>query len=222
MNNHKTKKRKSKMNKWINKLKNTSGQSLAEFAVVAAMMGTMATTAAPKFSGVGEGAKGKKTMAEIDKIIQSGSNFYNAKVSSEGRGRFPGQTKYNTAVGGYTVPTSSTSVDAEAVLENALDSWIASDSPAFDDAVGSKWRSVFGISSTVAGLPSGSAVTDNASGVTEWNAEFGSNPIKSAFQDGHYIYVVLPGGGAGTAASSPVLYIADLESPGDYNKKLVP
>ena len=38
-------------------LKSTSGNTLAEFAVTTAMMATLATTAAPKFSGVGEGAK---------------------------------------------------------------------------------------------------------------------------------------------------------------------
>lgn len=42
------------------KLKGRSGQSLAEFAVTTAMMATLATTAAPKFSGVGEGAKEKR------------------------------------------------------------------------------------------------------------------------------------------------------------------
>jgi len=52
-------------------LKNVSGQSLAEFAVTTAMMATLATTAAPKFSGVGEGAKEKKTLADIDKILKS-------------------------------------------------------------------------------------------------------------------------------------------------------
>ena len=79
-------------------LKSTSGQSLAEFAVTTAMMATLATTAAPKFSGVGEGAKEKKTLADIDKIVKSANNFYNAKVTSEGRGRFPGQVKYNETV----------------------------------------------------------------------------------------------------------------------------
>ena len=33
--------------------KKVNGQSLAEFAVTTAMMATLATTAAPKFSGVG-------------------------------------------------------------------------------------------------------------------------------------------------------------------------
>ena len=51
------------------KIKSVSGNSLAEFAVTTAMMATLATTAAPRFSGIGEGAKEKKTLAEIDKII---------------------------------------------------------------------------------------------------------------------------------------------------------
>ena len=44
----------------IKNLKSNKGASLAEFAVVTAMMGTMATVAAPKFSGVGAGAENKK------------------------------------------------------------------------------------------------------------------------------------------------------------------
>ena len=83
------------------KIKSISGNSLAEFAVTTAMMATLATTAAPRFSGIGEGAKEKKTLAEIDKIVISSSNFFNNKVTTEGRGRFPGQEKYNVQVGGY-------------------------------------------------------------------------------------------------------------------------
>ena len=48
------------------KIKSISGNSLAEFAVTTAMMATLATTAAPRFSGIGEGAKEKKTLSEID------------------------------------------------------------------------------------------------------------------------------------------------------------
>ena len=72
-------------------LKSTSGNTLAEFAVTTAMMATLASTAAPKFSGVGEGAKEKKTLADIDKIVKSANNFYNEKVTTEGRGRFRDQ-----------------------------------------------------------------------------------------------------------------------------------
>ena len=61
------------------------------------MMATLATTAAPKFSGVGEGAKEKKTIADIDKIVKSANNFYNSKVTTEGRGRFPTRLKYDLA-----------------------------------------------------------------------------------------------------------------------------
>ena len=49
-----------KMKNILKKLKKVNGQSLAEFAVTTAMMATLATTAAPKFSGVGEGAKEKR------------------------------------------------------------------------------------------------------------------------------------------------------------------
>ena len=93
-------------------LKGRSGNTLAEFAVTTAMMATLATTAAPKFSGVGEGAKEKKTLADIDKIVKSANNFYNAKVTEEGRGRFPGQVKYDEKVGLY---------DNEAALITGVD-----------------------------------------------------------------------------------------------------
>jgi len=56
-------------------LRSTNGNSLAEFAVTTAMMATLATTAAPKFGGIGTGAKEKKTMNNIDKIITVENNF---------------------------------------------------------------------------------------------------------------------------------------------------
>ncbi len=68
----------------IRHFKKVNGQSLAEFAVTTAMMATLATTAAPKFSGVGEGAKEKKTLADIDKILKSANNFYNTQVTKAG------------------------------------------------------------------------------------------------------------------------------------------
>ena len=92
------------MKKFLKSLKRVNGQSLAEFAVTTAMMATLATTAAPKFSGVGEGAKEKKTLADIDKIMKAANNFYNTQVTESGRGRFPGQTKFDKNVpenGGY-------------------------------------------------------------------------------------------------------------------------
>ena len=204
------------------KLKGRSGQSLAEFAVTTAMMATLATTAAPKFSGVGEGAKEKKTLADIDKIVKSANNFYNEKVTSEGRGRFPGQVKYNESVrdgGGYQ--NESSVVAGLDVFET------------FESAEASKWASIFGTQNPENPMPTGASVNtaedpDNDGsftetvGAEEFLNEFGGNAVKSPFQDGHYIYTVIAGGGSGQSSYSPILYVADLESPANFKKKLQP
>ena len=215
------------------KIRNIKGNSLAEFAVTTAMMATLATTAAPRFSGIGEGAKEKKTLAEIDKIVIASSNFFNSKVTSEGRGRFPGQEKYNVAVGGY---------DSEIALLNVIGSDANQNSTntfnTYNHSEGSNWRSIFGVSAEGASLPSGSLVINDNSGVeghTEFMAEFANNAIKSPFQDGHYIYIVLPGGiqyvdpdGDGVYVPvpcldcSPILYVADNENPSKIYKKYQP
>ena len=203
--------------------KGRSGQSLAEFAVTTAMMATLATTAAPKFSGVGEGAKEKKTLADIDKIMKSANNFYNAKVTSEGRGRFPGQVKYNESVpdndGGYA------NEDALIASINLFET--------YESGEASQWASVFGTTNVESPAPQGSSVNvsedddgdnsfDVSAGAEEFLNEFGGNAIKSPFQDGHYIYTVIAGGGSGQQSYAPILYIADLESPKNFNKKLQP
>ncbi len=138
------------------KIKNVKGNSLAEFAVTTAMMATLATTAAPRFSGIGEGAKEKKTLAEIDKIVIASSNFFNSKVTTEGRGRFPGQEKYNVAVGGY---------DSEITLLNIIgadaDQSSQSTFNSFDHGEGANWRSIFGVDAEGASLAEGSAVIND-------------------------------------------------------------
>ena len=210
----------------IRYLKSTKGQSLAEFAVTTAMMATLATTAAPKFSGVGEGAKEKKTLSDIDKIKSSANNFYNAKVTSDGRGRFPGQNKYNQTVpetGGY-----ATEVLLLADIKGANATFTTYTS---DDA--SSWASVYSTDHDDATAPSGHQISnteddnedgsfDEFVGAEEFLNEFGGNPIKSPFQDGHYIYSVVAGSGSGTSSVSPILFIADLESPKNFHKKLQP
>ena len=116
------------MKNLIKYFKSVNGQSLAEFAVTTAMMATLATTAAPKFSGVGEGAKEKKTLADIDKILKSANNFYNEQVTSQGRGRFPGQYKYDQPVpasGGYTFVDDQQ--DAELLVKLAVQGVIGDD-----------------------------------------------------------------------------------------------
>ena len=109
------------MKNLVKYFKSVNGQSLAELAVTTAMMATLATTAAPKFSGVGEGAKEKKTLADIDKILKSANNFYNSEVTTSGRGRFPGQGKYYETVpyeSGYDLADQKLAKDAvDAVLD---------------------------------------------------------------------------------------------------------
>ena len=208
--------------KLFKRLKSRKGHSLAEFAVTTAMMATLATTAAPKFSGVGEGAKEKKTLADIDKIMKSANNFFNEKVTSEGRGRFPGQIKYNRSV-----PD-----DAGYATEDELLAGIES-FQTFESAEASKWASIFGTQFEDASVPVGSSVNTSEDptedgefsetvGAEEFLNEFGGNAIKSPFQDGHYIYTVVAGGGSGQSSYSPILFIADLESPKTFNKKLQP
>ena len=172
------------------KFKSIKGNSLAEFAVTTAMMATLATTAAPRFSGIGEGAKEKKTLSEIDKIVIASSNFFNNKVTTEGRGRFPGQEKYDVQIGGY---------DSEIQLLTVIGDDAAEETSfnGYDNAEGSNWRSIFGINDASAGISDGSnIVNDDGSliGHDEFLAEFANNAIKSPYQDGHYIYIVLPGG----------------------------
>jgi len=213
------------------KIKSISGNSLAEFAVTTAMMATLATTAAPRFSGIGEGAKEKKTLSEIDKIVIASSNFFNNKVTTEGRGRFPGQEKYDVQIGGYASEIQLLAViGTDAAEETSFNG--------YDNAEGSNWRSIFGTNDASAGISAGSNVmNDDGSliGHNEFLAEFANNAIKSPYQDGHYIYIVLPGGvdyvdpdGDGTYVKvdcndcSPILYVADNEDPSKLFKKYQP
>ena len=93
----------------IRTVKSVKGNSLAEFATTTALMATLAATAAPKLSEMSEGTKGEKSRNEIDKLIKQAGNFYQDTADSEGRGRFPGQSKFNKAVGGGDYDNSDAS-----------------------------------------------------------------------------------------------------------------
>ena len=96
-------------------IKSTKGSSLAEFATTTALMATLAATASPKLSEMSEGAKSEKSMNEIDKILVQARNHYQTTADTEGRGRFPGQEKYNSAVGDYTTQLAlTTDIDGTA------------------------------------------------------------------------------------------------------------
>ena len=62
----------------------------------------------------------------------------------------------------------------------------------------------------------------NGKGAEEFLDGFGGEAIKSPFQDGHYIYTVIAGAGSGSQSIAPIMFVADLESPSSFWKKLQP
>lgn len=204
-------------------LKNNRGNSLAEFAVTTAMMATLATTAAPKFGQIGSGAKEKKTISNIDKILTVANNYYNQQVSEEGKGRFPGQSKYDQPVGGIDLSDGAlTDETLEAYIETILEQkqsyeselgefvYVFSTASDDDDALQDEWMNL----ETTVGFNSGGAL--------DFKKDFGNKGIKSPFQDGSYAYLVIPGSGSGTDAQAPALVVIDTENPSMLFKTLVP
>ena len=208
--------------------KSSRGQSLAEFAVITAMMATFIATAIPKFSDVMESGKAGKSIDEIDKILLQAKNFYETTAALEGRGRLPGQDKFDMAVGGYTDST------------DLLDDLLLFDTYS-DTALGKKWVSVFGTDNPKALMPSGSNFTDDTlsaelnnsgevicrncpegrmKGSDEWLGLFNREELVSPFQDGHYIYIVIPGYGSGEDVVAPKICVADGESPKHLHKMM--
>jgi len=212
----------------MKKLKSNKGNSLAEFAVVTAMMGTLATTAAPKFGAVGDGAKARSTVASLDKIMTVANNFYNKQVSEEGRGRFPGQTKYDEKVGGFDLPANTATDEAiEIYLETILNAYegyeadltdfvyVFSTSVTDEDALAGDWMSFVGdVHQIDAGF--------DVDGAVDFKTGFGNTGISSPFQDGAYIYLVIPGSGSGSETMAPAMIIADSENPAEFHKVLTP
>ena len=104
----------------IRNVKSIKGNSLAEFATTTALMATLAATAAPKLSEMSEGTKAEKSRNEIDKIIKQAGQFYQDMADTEGRGRFPGQTKFNAQVGGAAYDnTDASSTGTATALSNS-------------------------------------------------------------------------------------------------------
>ena len=209
--------------KLFKKLKSRRGNSLAEFAVTTAMMATLATIAAPKFGQIGAGAKEKKTIANMDKIITVANNFYNQTLSEEGKGRFPGQSKYDQPVGGVSLGDGQLTDEAleiyvETILENKDNYesdlgefvYVFSTASDDDDALQGNW------------MNTSTSVVFDEDGALDFKKDFGNNGISSPFQDGSYAYLVIPGSGSGTDAQAPALVVIDTENPAELHKFLVP
>ena len=212
-------------NSFIRKIKDVAGNSLAEFAVTTAMMATLAATAAPQFGSVGEGAKEKKTMNNIDKIIQASNSYYNQKLDVEGRGRFPGQAKYDEPVG--TAPAIEDGIDVSEGLERYIDESL-SVMDNFEDSGLDQFVYVFAQGSDDQDALQGdwvsleTAVDYSILGAGDFKELFGNNGMSSPFQDGAYIYLVIPGFGTGTNSQAPALVVADAENPIQLHKTLIP
>ena len=223
----------------IRNVKSINGNSLAEFATTTALMATLAATAAPKLSEMSEGTKGEKSRNEIDKLIKQAGSYYQDAADDEGRGRFPGQTKFNVSVGGaggtgYSNPDASTTGTAAAhdrsdahslVIQKDLGIIGSGDQgwEDYDESHLNGWVSVFGTTNADAPKPTGAVgITDNVIGTADWKNLMGDETLKSRFQDGHYVYTVVAGGGSGNSVYPPVLYVGDIENMTDFNNVLEP
>jgi len=223
----------------IRNVKSINGNSLAEFATVTALMATLAATAAPKLSEMSEGTKAEKSRNEIDKLIKQAGSYYQDTADDEGRGRFPGQSKFNVSVGGaggtgYTNADASTTGTAAAHTASDAHSLVIQKDLGiigtgdlgwedYDETHLNGWVSVFGTTNADAEIPTGvSGVADNAAGTADWKNLMGDETLKSRFQDGHYVYTVVAGGGSGKSVYPPVLYVGDIENMTDFNNVLEP
>ena len=228
----------------IRNVKSIKGNSLAEFATTTALMATLAATAAPKLSEMSEGAKAEKSKNEIDKIIKQGGQFYQDTADNEGRGRFPGQDKFNHAVtshAGYAATSKDTKEHEDAIMNDLSTDELVNYNTFTKSNSG--WTSVFGKDNADAQAPNGHSVyaddeddladcntcpreadgsEKNTAGPVEWLALFGDVPLKSQYQDGHFVYQVVAGYGSGADAYPPVLYVADIENASHFNNLLEP
>ena len=229
----------------IRNVKSINGNSLAEFATVTALMATLAATAAPKLSEMSEGAKAQKSVDELDKLVKQAGQFYQDTADNEGRGRFPGQDKYNQPVsGGSTVAAQTvTPYAVTSTSESAHETAILGDIGATGTYItwktaNSGWISVFGITNSDFPAPAEHTIapddTDLITGTCntcptvatigkdEWLLLFGGEPMGSQFQDGHFVYQVVAGYGSGNNTYPPVLYVADIENAANFNNVLEP
>ena len=143
----------------IRNVKSIKGNSLAEFATTTALMATLAATAAPKLSEMSEGAKAEKSRNEIDKIIKQGGQFYQDTADIEGRGRFPGQDKYDMEVGQGDEVEILEDLIGDVMVDPGTGAYIHANNGSvgsfteYDGGDGVDWVSVFGTTNGDAPVP---------------------------------------------------------------------
>jgi len=225
----------------IRNVKSIKGNSLAEFATTTALMATLAATAAPKLSEMSEGGKAEKSRNEIDKIIKQAGQFYQDKAETEGRGRFPGQPRHYDNVGFDAADYDNATTNTVASLATAHEKSDAHEAEVLKDlglngtdegwkqynqTHSATWVSVFGTSNADPRkvLPTGVSKVNNntAAGIAEWKLLFGGETLGSTFQDGHYVYSVIGGGGTGSDVYPPIMYVGDIENMTHFNNLIEP
>ena len=66
----------------------------------------------------------------------------------------------------------------------------------------------------------GANINSDHHAMEEWLHLFGWEPLNSPYQDGHYVYTVVAGGGSGDDVFPPVMYVVDIENAVHYNNVL--
>ena len=163
------------------------------------------------------------------KIAKQALNFYQDKAVSEGRGRFPGQTKYNQKVGGHSTITDLNDdlVGSYQITSNSNGESISTFTPPsfdkFNGTDGADWVSVFGDKNEDGSSFIGTTLNNDYPAVASvWQNLFGDEVLDSPYQDGHFVYQVFPGSGVGSQAQAPTLFIADLENPSQLHMIVIP
>ena len=124
-------------------------------------------------------------------------------ADEEGRGRFPGQQKFNEQVGGTAYDnTDATSSGTAVALANsaAHNADIMADLGLDGQMAGSSMTislKRLDLSFWYERSDEHMGVTDCAKCSDEWLPLFGDEVLGSKFQDGHYAYTVVAGGGSG-------------------------
>ena len=192
------------MKRLFNKIRSNKGNSLAEFAVTAAMMATLATTAAPRFSGVGDAGKANQTKQNLDKI------------------------------GGMVNQFFMNSDDGSVQTEASYSRWAAYSGASGAGHPGPKWRSVFGTNvvdnNYLGGVTDENLGTQFAHDEFKAYLSKDEGAIKSPYRQGHYVFAVIPGGTKyyyddvdGSLKTrqcndcGPIMVIADAYNPSKYH-----
>ena len=166
---------------------------------------------------------------------------FDVSIGSNGTGNYDNGSG---STNGLTADLAASEAHETAILKdlgitttNPTDGW-----DRYNEAHLVEWQSVFSTSFTTSANGTGvdaaggikvaqnynanytaaSGSTPASGPVNEWDSLFGDEVLESKFQDGHYVYTVVAGGGTGNDVYPPTIYVADIESAVDFNNVLMP